>query len=681
MFGQTQPIPLLPKNAEEYPGLATLSSLAIPKQELATKIQKVYRGHFTRKNNMDLTKPETKAKALNEHYDQARYDNPLYKLRNFKVRDRDILEETKRKELKQKVAERDRFLGMNLQELIIAAARDPFKHKLDSESLGKNYDGVFDRLRLSQVDRGLKLDQLKWDIEESRISPRNGGIAKPRGGRPRGSPSRNTLSNTDLGYSDDIEFDLQNNAESSYGGGKSSIEMDSIIEDLARSRSLSSHHVKGRAKGTKDPRGHFSRDSSINENDSSGFGFIRAQPQATQGLNKNHVERIHTESSDSNPFGVVRRIESSPVNLQPKSRLRDQKEPDRTEEAHIKISTTKEELGIPREKRESKAQQYYLERLGQVYLGLDSDIYGPLKEKEPYKPKMQSVHKAGDSSSVAIQKTLASVYQSLKHNAEVIKDISPEDRTTDRAALKPSQRNQIAVKESERLSQELLQQLVRTREALANNDQIVDLLVGYFEKTQQDIQPLQQDYPVVSQQVTLPNEDFFTGEAFMNLYANAVKSKESLAAIDLQRHEMAVRQLEQRIRRLTNSEGQLEEAISRHRKMIEREKDEILRRFNRALQEKRRQRTAALHRPSKKEEAMPSPSKRDAVRSPSRGQKPTGGQTGKDMLKRVSSPVITEESVESGTVVSDYNESKELIQNISWLDSVSEKPQKFTTFN
>jgi hypothetical protein len=671
--------PPVPDDPEEYPGVSNLADQGVPKQELATKIQKVFRGNMSRKNQVDLTDAEKRAQALQAYHDPFKYSNPINKLRNFEVRDREVRQELERKKLKTVIKHRDHFLGMELQELLVAAGRDPFKHNnLDLEN-NSNYEGYLaDKMRVSQVERGLKLDQLKWDVEESKVSPGMSDRRRSKGGNQRENLQRHTPSNTDLGYSEEIEFDLHNTGDSSSTPGRSTIEMESFIDDLAQSRSISRSRSKGRLKGFRDLKASSSRDESIIENESSGFGFIKNEIKPQQTNNKKVGKFDVNEESDSNPFGVEKKPNTSPAPNPTKYNLREAENP---AEINFKNFTSKEKGVKDDHLSQFDNTKYPTPKPGQTYIGLDPSIYGPLKEKRPYIPKKETIHQAGAKSSMEIGSALSGILKSVKANAQLIKDLEVLDDSGPIIANIKRDQAEISMRENEKLSLQLLEHIKNARESMTNTQNLASLVAPLLETNSITVNEPKLQEENTQKFESYGADNFFSEETFMKLYLNAVQSRENFAAIDAQTHQKNVTELEDRIRRLMYAEGHLEEAVLRHRKQIETEKDEIFRRFNLALQEKRDSRSGTIKkRPGTiREDQKTLPKTR--VDPKIFSEQKNLGRTDKQILAKNLSPVITEESLESGTFVSDYNESRERIESISWLDSASGKQQKFTTFN
>lgn len=669
----------VPDDIEDYPGVSNLADFGIPKDEMATRIQKTVRGHMSRKNRIDLTDAELRAEALQNYYDPFKYSNPINRLRNFDIRAKDVHHELERKKLKSVINQREHFLGMDLPQLLLEAGRDPFKEKkLEIENHSMSEEQFAERLRISQVERGLKLDQLKWDVEESKLHPDLSDRRKSKGGKHRGNIQRNTPSNTDLGYSEEIEFDLQNSGGSSSTPGKSSLEIESFIEDLANSRSMSRSRSKGRLKPNRNLKASSSKDESIIENESSGFGFIKNEVKPQQQVNKNIPKFDVNEESDSNPFGVEKKPLTGQAHNPTKLDFKEQEKPSdlnsknlpSTDKGAKQINFVDNYQGQPTKTSTDK-----------VYRGLDPSIYGPLKEKNPYQPKPAPLHQSGGEQSKAIHSSLTGILKSAKANAQLIKDLEVLGESPPLIANLRREHAETSMKNNEKLSLQLLETLKKARNSIANVDQIAHLIVplaqgnhntGTFDNETVDNPEKLNHYT---------SENFFSDETFMKLYLKAVQSKQSFDAIDEERHQNKIIQLEDGIRRLSHAEGYLQEAVSRHKTLIEREKDGILRRFTIALQQKKEQRLglqkgklkpATEHQKTSNKEGK-QPSIHQELGKPSKDRK-------QSLIKNLS-PVITEESIESGTIISDYSESRERIESISWLDSASGKQQKFTTFN
>lgn len=669
----------VPDDPEDYPGVSNLADLGIPKDQMATKIQKNVRGHLTRKNRIDLTDAEKRAEALQNYYDPFKYSNPVNRLRNFEVRSKEVHQELERKKLKTVINQREHFLGMDLPQLILEAGRDPFKEKRgDFETHTLSEDQLADRLRMSQVERGLKLDQLKWDVEESKLNNDLSDRRRSKGGKQKGFVQRNTPSNTDLGYSEEIEFDLQNSGGSSSTPGKSSMDIESFIEDLAHSRSLSRSRSKGKLKPSKNRKASSSKDESIIENESSGFGFIKNEVKPQQQINKNIPKFDVNEESDSNPFGV----EKKPLTTQAINPTKlDFKPPEKTNDFDSKKIPSHEKGPIPNYFMENDQGQPSITSPIGIYRGLDPSIYGPLKERNPYQPKLTPLHQSGGEPSKAIQSSLVSILKTAKANAQLIKDLEVLGESPPLITNLRREQAENSMKNNEKLSLQLLEILKNTRESMTKIDQFAELIPGL---NQTDVNAEFSDHQKVGNQNNhreLLAENLISEETFMKLYQKAVQSKEKFDAIDEERHLTNISQLEDRIRRLNYAEGHLQEAVNRHKTLVEREKDEILRRFNLALQQKKENRQAYLKGKSKT-------IRDNQITVKKEGKQPNIDQdfgknqpTRKKSLAHNLSPVITEESIESGTVISDYSESRERIESISWLDSASGKQQKFTTFN
>ena len=669
----------VPDDPSDYPGNTNLAEMGIPRDELATKIQKVFRGKLSREHGIDLTVEERRAEALKQYYDPFKYSKAVNKLRNLNVRDKELHQEQEKKRLKMLIANRKHFLGMDSKELVLTADRDPFQEKkLQIESNQTYEDLLADKLRPSQVEGGLKLDKLKWDVEESKISPDFSERRRSRGGRGRLNANRNTLSNTDLGYSDEIEFDLQNTGDSSSTPGKSSLGMESFIEDLAHSRSMSKSRSRGRIRGFRDQRGMESKEESIIDNESSGFGFIKNEVKGDKGNMRLEARVDINEDSDSNPFGVEKKADLYPTTSN--NRQKPQDKPI-AEIFYPQDPTSKHKNQRPDPAFDGQGLKYVLDRPGEVYLGLDPSIYGPLREKSKYTPKVESVHQAGSSNSKAILGTLANIAASMKHNNQAIQEISTVPQQVGQRPgpiVSEADRKQ---RMNEKLSVKLLEQITAARENMFNPDQLADLLTPIVKAQLQTPQPREELRSSPHSRADPLSENFFSTETFMQLYLNALKSRDEIAILDDQRHEATIRHLEDQIRRLTFAEDKLQDAVQKNKLLIEEEKDDILRRFAQALQERREKRDAQW---KKKQGRPPEPQKpkgREGISPLNLTDLNKNSPTTKNKPSKLFDRAVAEESAESGTIVSDYNESRERIESISWVDSASTKQQKFTTFN
>ena len=126
------------------------------------------------------------------------------------------------------------------------------------------------------------------------------------------------LSNTDLGYSEEIEFNIEGNGYSDSSMMQESLENESIIDDLAQSKAMSRSRSRGGAQNRRKHAIQSSRDDSSIAEGSMGFGFLRGQGGGQNDKVSRRTSLIDAEVSDSNPFGFLQKKPDLAPPSQPK---------------------------------------------------------------------------------------------------------------------------------------------------------------------------------------------------------------------------------------------------------------------------------------------------------------------------------------------------------------------------
>jgi len=644
-FFPSEAAPQLAKEAP-VPGVdAAALAREQPKATEAVTIQKHFRGYLTRKWRRDLERP-TAPFDPHQHYLRTFESSKLSLPHNADL----------------EAGDRYRLLGMNLPQLLAAAHSDqPASDRANLPSILLH--------RYSRLDPRLHIpaDKLNWKLEESHT---NLEFRKKLNKSLRSaSKSAQSARVIDLGYSDDFE---DHAAVMDSSRKKSAQDSDSYIEDLVHSRSLSAsrRQISKRSRGPKQPNKDLNRQSSILDNESSGFGFLQDQKQ-TNALKS--ASRVNTEQSeeDSNPFGVVRKEH------QPSAR----KDSDHFQASLEDLTQTpavRRFAASPRDKphptnefKEHPAPleadlDFGLHRRQLQPVQLDPKIYSdtlfpeaaPQRDPPTLKPQSQASKQVIEE--LHRMKTVVSELQELNalyshaqmgnpHKAVVIKKMAENEALTKRLINKVlfarEQTWDFAQAAHQPGEPDLgLQQLVRdaVREALAE-------LPG-LQRTRTDPQPPPRD--------SAPLTATGRHKPFDELYYRAAGSTARLQAADRQTEDQYLSDLQTRVRKLQQVHEDFNDAAATRKAELDREtqKRDRDRAISRELAARRREFAAKF----------------DLSRFEPRVQRPAEAQSGRPGIG----------SARSGQV-SDYSESKEQIEDISWMESEvsGKKSNKFTVYS
>lgn len=666
----------LPTQSEFYPGVSELASQPLPSDEQATKIQSAFRGMLTRKHNADLTNPEKRALALRKYYDPLKYSQPVHTLRRMHISHREVGNELDKKKLMSLVGQRDKFLNSNTAGLVVMARRDPFTDsEIMQQARRSRLEQQADRLRNSEVQHGLKLDQLNWDVEESKLSPRVAGNRKHRQsrgvalGQGRG---RASLSNTDLGYSDEIEFNIEGTGYSDSSMMQESLKNESIIDDLAQSKAMSRSRSRGGVQHSRKHATQSSRDDSSIAEESLGFGFLRGQGGGQNDKVSRKTSLIDAEVSDSNPFGFLHKKPDLAPPSQPKRRS---EEFDQEDQGFLRMSNP----SLKPFSRDPKVAQYSstgLQPGAQIRpAALDSSTYAPVVPSDPYSPPKQEIYKANNSTSKAIQGQLATMLKEVRHNSGLLKEMQQAGGPTIKKMPGVDQEIGLRAEENERLLKKLLNKVALAREEINRPEQLEAAMMRLPLQNPHRLENLNPASILDHQSRVGITDHCYDQFTFDQLFARAALSTQNLAVLDDQRYELTVRQLEDRIRRLDEAEADLEGAVDRHRKAIEGSSQVAMERFDAAVEARR----ASINRLLRKQPAFSDQGTDQKRREGHTVEILRTNAQHQTSLKHFD--VISEEDQRSVTQVSDYQESLEPLGSISWLEASELKQKKFTNFN
>lgn len=648
-----------PQADPPLPG-ANLEDLAAeqPKASEAVTIQRHFRGYLTRKwrQAADPRPP-------------VPFDPQLHYLRTF---DASRLFLPARPDLE--AGDRYRLLGMNLPQLLAAAHSEepvPSRETLPSVLL----------TRYSRLDPRLHMpaDKLNWKVEESYA---NLEFRKKLNKSLARSASKSALSaqGGDLGYSDDFE-DQAVALDSSRK--KSSQASDSYIEDLAQSRSLSAsrRQLSRRSRGPRRVGEELNRQTSILDNESSGFGFLQDQKQPIRS-----PSRLNTEQSeeDSNPFGVVRRAPQPPARKD-SDQFHDSGEDLLQGQAAHRLPTTPRDKPPPKNKfREHQAPvREFPDEFGKASpkklqpIQLDPKIYSEPVFLEPTAVREQPVARAGSQHS----KLVADELQRMK---AVVNELEELNALYSQAKMGHPHKGVVIKKmaENEALTKRLINKVMFAREQtweFARPDQqppdpeadlqhLVQIAVR--EALSELAVPAKDALQPLTAPKTAETEESHVGQLiaasgrpkpFDELYYRAAGSTTRLQSADRQSEEQYLTDLESRVRKLRQVEADFNDAAVARKAELEkeREKRERQREIGHELASRRREFAAKydLRRfgPRTRPPAVPA----ESLIQP----KPSGRSLG-------------------SAQASDYSESKEQLE-ISWIESEvsGKKTNKFTVYS
>ena len=637
-----------------------------PKAEEATTIQKHFRGYLTRKWRHGVEHP---AQPFNRN---------LHYLKNF---DSTRLFLPANTDLE--AGDRYRLLGMDLPELLAAAHCDP--PAPDRENLPTILLNRYTRLdpRLH-----IPVDKLNWKVEESYTNLEfkkklNKSLAKSA------SKSAQSIQVHDLGYSDDFEDQI---GAMDTSRKKSSQGSDSYIEDLVQSKSLSAsrRQITRRSRGPKRGAEELNKQSSILDNESSGFGFL--QDQKPNQINKS-ASRLNTEQSeeDSNPFGVARK--PNPAQARKDSdNFQDSVEDLTQGPAQQRFPNSPRDK--PQRRNKFKEHQAPINNVSKDHdfgapiqkkppsLELDPKIYSDLAFPELPSQREAAITKSNGQTSKLVaeelqrMKAVVSELEELNaldsptkmgnpHKGLVIKKMAENEALTKRLINKimfaREQTWEFAQNEQQELGRdEDLQHLIKSGIREAMSELRVPGLAGpgpleSLQKPQAAGETASQVYEAAA----APDKH----KPFDELYFQAAGSAARLQSADRLSEQQYISDLENRVRKLKQVEADFNEAALARKAELEREteKRDRERAISRELAARRRQFAAKYDIGRFEPRRPPAPAEDAQTNKSGRSQARLAG---------------------SG-VVSDYSESKEQIQNISWVESEvsGKKTNKFTVFS
>ena len=593
----------LPIDAEFYPGKMVLDKDRNSEDD----------DELTRRAKTKLRQNITAVESSPNFYRMDDEKERILKLQHMHINSREVEHYQKKVRQARTQADQDHFLGMTLAELIVTAKRDPFTlSKLQIKSPRRHVGG--DRLlesdgKLSQ----LFLDKLQWDPEELKRSLSNSDFRKRlvqsnmyKKEPPMGlKVSRSGNSIIGINDSDEIEDNI-GIGEDLELAMKRSTKSESIIEELALSKSYS---VKGRGGIIRNRSKGKLEDQSrgiMQENESSGFGFVVKNKDAREASPATKEFRIKTEESDSDPFGVgplkpKETRERSP-NLILVNRL--ESEISNSGEANKKKEP---KLKSPRDKIRLADEPHEFGKVTQpkklsIY-DLDSRIYGDIVEKNEFIHPEPEIYKAKGNLFKTISQGLVAMHEDQKLNQEFIDQVASKTEGIKKNSPFYSKEDQIQKfsSENERINKKLLNKISFAREKVYDPkfieqmfEELVHPLNNYGDSpvreggasTQYNRQVVNQrrDPSLSYQPTTLaPVEPFLQSQAakanlllatigpthemipFNDLYYKALHCRDNLSEDEKVSEELRLCEMQNRVDKLKNIEFQLANTLEARR--------------------------------------------------------------------------------------------------------------------
>lgn len=454
---------------QEYPGKDNLGDIPIPAVEEAQKIQRLFRGHWTRKNNLNLGSKwhEENWKALKEDPRyvpvKEKYNNPVYKLKNMKLKPHEVTDMKRRLKLKNILEERETFLNMDKAQTALKANQNPFKLRLKEEPTFR--DILFQKLSPSDVKKGLGLTLQNSVTPNQKSSSKNRSALTLSGRRASSFENSSMLIIEDIAdYGGDSEFDEGDNfdiRESIHiGGGTLSVteQIHSETEEIVESEGL-------KIGGDEDEE---------EDEEFGGWGFVAREREANLSKSENDAAIQSYQNSKKDSLLLSGKKDELDLEESKKSKLSTSKY-DRFEEINF------DEDANYRKKEPERPP-----------IILNPAIYGPVKDPflnslnaEPYVPlENTKPHKIRENPAQKIKQTL----RSMKADVEEGKELIQGNQSKVYKPSKSDQENLKILREQERSTKRLLNKLswVRDQSNIESNiEKIVeDVLREKFEEHQ-----------------------------------------------------------------------------------------------------------------------------------------------------------------------------------------------------
>lgn len=638
--------------------------------DLIKRIQKVYRGHLSRKWVKVPLKPSLEIIQSGKEGERER--DPIEFLRNVEVNPKYISHLMKKKEQEDNKGDYERLFGMTLQELIISSNRDAFE-KLDRYKDSKMYS------RYTRLDNSHTQMKDNSGIHTSFDQQKNLSFVMK---------NKSEVSNFQGRYddgSDDIEDAVESYKEDS----------ESIIEEMMqKSMSLSVSRSRSRGRRAKRSTGKNRDDrmeKSIYDNESSGFGFIKEEKKATiikpAKVNGKKSDSEILIESDSDPFGVGKKDKPIHTVIDKEKKLTESHLHDSVLSNKDRTRGGAQEKNNVRARNLSEINNALDENKGKdggidKYIELDRNIYddGFLRTNQKLDRNKSGKHnKYAISTNINIsEKNRNEVSRKIKDELEAMKknikeledfnekhigNVSNSGMITRNA--KDINKDVVMRKmiENEGLMKRLINKIIFVREQSSNSleaeynqknegekvgsidEKNIEDIVKYVRECVLDKVGLHDGSIQYNEMISNGNTDSphmminnnnHNNMSFDELYNRTMQSKVKIDKYDQIHDEKNLKDLEDRVEKLQDIDEELNDILNQRKQAVEKElnKREIDRAISRELAERRKRMNRVFDTGEKKKSHT-------IVSSPS-------------------------QNPHQSEIYSDYNESKEVI-SISWI--------------